>query len=202
MRGRHKTSWDSQWVVAARSGDRSALGKLAETFCRPMHHVALGIVRSMSAAQDVAQDAWMIALHRLRQIREPRAFPGWIRQITRRAAFNFLRHTPRTTPLHAQDGLPLVSPVSTPVETAVQRDQAAWLRDGLRRLDEGDRLVLETHYFEGLSVQEISEREHVPVGTIKRRLFDARRRLKAILQKDDKPACSRTWSVLAASVMA
>jgi RNA polymerase sigma-70 factor (ECF subfamily) len=66
---------------------------------------------------------------------------------------------------------------STPVTEALRREEAQQVRHGLRRLGKLDRETLEAFYLNGQSLVEMSESFASPVGTIKRRLHVARKRL-------------------------
>jgi RNA polymerase sigma-70 factor (ECF subfamily) len=52
------------------------------------------------------------------------------------------------------------------------------VRQALQKLRENDRVILIAFYFDDCSIREIAEQYGVPIGTVKRRLFTARGRLK------------------------
>ena len=65
----------------------------------------------------------------------------------------------------------------TPLSVVLERERSSQVRAGLRRLRDMDRETLEAFYVEGQSLLEMSERFEAPLGTIKRRLHVARKRL-------------------------
>ena len=65
----------------------------------------------------------------------------------------------------------------TPISVAVEGERAACVQDGLQRLRELDRVTLEAFYVRGQSLLEMSDHFQAPIGTIKRRLHEARKRL-------------------------
>ena len=71
---------------------------------------------------------------------------------------------------------------STPLDAALANERAAEVRGGLARLGELDRHTLEAFYFRGQSLAEMSKSFAAPVGTIKRRLHVARKRLAEHLE--------------------
>ena len=74
-----------------------------------------------------------------------------------------------------------------PMDRLIQEEQADELRGGLVRLQPLDRETLEAHYLGGRSVQQMSRDFKAPVGTIKRRLHVARKRLRQQLERKRRP---------------
>src|SRR5438309_11590096 len=81
-------------VRAAQRGDRQAFGDLFERFER--HVMAIGLRRlgDYGEAQELCQDVFIQAMKKIRQLREPQAFAGWLRAITNRMAINRLVRRP------------------------------------------------------------------------------------------------------------
>nr|HPJ03155.1 RNA polymerase sigma factor [Candidatus Limiplasma sp.] len=114
------------------------------------------------------------AWRKLSHLRDDGRFDPWItrilinecRSIKRRRKFNVIR-----------------------LEEAGAQCQAApadpGLRDALARLPETYRLPLLLHHMNGYSLKEISSILHLPVSTLKGRLYEGRKQLKTILEKDD-----------------
>jgi len=78
-------------VQRAQRGDAEAFGKLVETFQDAVFGAAYAIVRSFHDAEDIAQEAFILAYQELPRLREPEKFPGWLRRITTTACSRFLR---------------------------------------------------------------------------------------------------------------
>ena len=66
---------------------------------------------------------------------------------------------------------------STPLSVVLERERSSQVRDGLSRLRELDRETLVAFYVKGQSLLEMSDEFDAPLGTIKRRLHVARKRL-------------------------
>jgi RNA polymerase sigma-70 factor (ECF subfamily) len=64
----------------------------------------------------------------------------------------------------------------------ISRERAERLWDALGRLKSLDREALDAFYMRGLTLIEIAETLEVPIGTVKRRLHTARKRLKRALE--------------------
>lgn len=80
-------------VRAARAGDRDAYGELYRRFSRAVHGVLLARL-PRADAEDLVQDVFLHAMTRLKELREPTAFCGWLCTIARRRAVDHYRRAP------------------------------------------------------------------------------------------------------------
>ena len=169
-------------VDRARLGDRSAYGRLVELFQPTVYAIALNRLRNAAEAQELAQEVFIHSMTKLDQLRDPRCFAGWIRQITVRMAINRLA---RRGPVRGAEPSLLdnarASSVS-PLDEMVRAEQRTELWSGLNRLKALDRATLEAFYIRGRSLKQMSREFETPVGTIKRRLHVARKRLRRQLE--------------------
>jgi RNA polymerase sigma-70 factor (ECF subfamily) len=178
-------SWDdiTTLVVRAQAGDRAAYGELARRFEPTVYAVALTRLRNPGEAQELAQEVFVHGMSKLRQLRDPQCFAGWLRQITVRMAINRLT---RRGPFQSTDAPALENveaPRADPLDELVRSEQNAELYDGLQRLKPLDRATLMAFYIRGRSLKQMSREFETPVGTIKRRLHVARKRLRRQLER-------------------
>jgi RNA polymerase sigma-70 factor (ECF subfamily) len=178
-------SWDEILLLVqrAQAGDRAAYGQLVERFQPAVYAVALARLRNPAEAQELTQEVFIHGMTKLGQLRDPRCFAGWLRQITVRMAINRLT---RHSPLHGADSEVLQNAPGagpTPLEEMVRAEERAGLWDGLRRLKALDRETLVAFYIRGHSLKRMSRDQNAPVGTIKRRLHVARNRLREQLEQ-------------------
>ena len=133
-------------------------------------------LRDPALAEDAAQDAFLVAWERLDQLREPAAFPGWIRRLVLTQCHRRLRGSRlRLVDQAEAHEVPAERDEAADAEAA---DEASVVRHALSRLAPGDRLVLILFYGSGRSQAEMAEWLRVPITTIARRLAHARRRLR------------------------
>ena len=170
-------------IVAATAGDRDAFGQLVTRFEGAVYAIALRQLHNHAEAEELTQDVFLQAYGRLHQLREPERFGGWLRSITVRLAIN--RRTRRRQPASADPEIfeATWTDSNSPVDTVLARERADGLHSGLSRLRDLDRETLVAFYLKGQSLVEMSDAFASPVGTIKRRLHVARKRL-AIELKD------------------
>ncbi len=173
---------DVSLVERAQQGDRRAYGDLVERFQGYVYSLALNRLHNHGEAQELAQEVFIHAMVKLPQLRDPRCFTAWLRQITVRKAIN--RKVRRGPALAvAPEVLQNVSAdADQPVDRLIRDERHDAVRAGLVRLQPLDRATLEAHYIGGRSVQQMSRDFKAPVGTIKRRLHVARKRLRQQLE--------------------
>lgn len=167
----------AELVIAARAGERAALGELFERY-RPM--VVAVIARRLhdsAEVQELSQEVFIQVIKKIDQLRAPEAFGGWIKSIANRMAINrsLRRQIPSATEPRLLENTSIER--RTPYTSAVEQERATELRTAVARLRRLDRDTLEAFYLRGQSLREMSVEFNAPVGTIKRRLHVARQRL-------------------------
>jgi RNA polymerase sigma-70 factor (ECF subfamily) len=178
----------AQWtvtdlVLAAQAGQREPFGELARRFERAVFATALRRLKNHAEAQELAQEVFVQALRKIGQLRDPACFGGWLRSITVRLAINRLS---RRQPTSAGESELLTASCverSTPLSEALANERRHQVRASLRRLRPLDRETLVAFYVEGHSLLEMSDAFDSPIGTIKRRLHMARKRLARELEQ-------------------
>jgi RNA polymerase sigma factor (sigma-70 family) len=133
-------------------------------------------LRDPALAEDAAQDAFLVAWERLSQLRDPEAFPGWIRRLVLTQCSRRLR-TARLSLVPLDEARHLTAPTSRSVDVDAGHD-ATVVHLALGQLGSADRLVLILFYGSGRSQAEIAEWLRLPVTTVARRLAHAKRRLQ------------------------
>ena len=175
---------DTVWLVQqAQAGDRAAYGELVRRFEPTVYALALVRLRNVAEAQELTLEVFVHGMTKLEQLREPSAFPGWLRQITVRMALNRLT---RRGPFRSADDEVLEAARAqgrSPLEELVSAEDRADLWKGLGRLKPLDRAALVAFYIRGRSLKQISRELETPIGTIKRRLHVARKRLRNELER-------------------
>jgi RNA polymerase sigma-70 factor (ECF subfamily) len=164
-------------VRAAQSGDRQAFGDLFERFERHVMAIALRRLGDYAEAQELCQDVFIQAMKKIAQLREPEAFAGWLRSITNRMAINRLIRRPADHTIETETLDRTCVETRTPLTLAIDGERAREVRRGLKALRRLDRETLVAFYVRGKSLIEMSDDFDAPVGTIKRRLHVARKRL-------------------------
>ncbi|QBD76013.1 sigma-70 family RNA polymerase sigma factor [Ktedonosporobacter rubrisoli] len=173
-----KTLTDSELVRAAQAGHVPSLGLLLERHRAAMRAVALSLLGFGPEAEDAVQDATLLALQRLGEVRDPHAVGAWLRAIVRNVCRMRLR-AQRAAPIADQSFLPQL-PVDPPSPEEVLERHALrdWVWHALQELSEPLQLVVLLRYFSSItSYEQIAALCGVPIGTVRSRLNQARRKL-------------------------
>jgi RNA polymerase sigma-70 factor (ECF subfamily) len=143
--------------------------------------VAYSIVRQKQDAEDVAQDAFARAYRRFGELRDRERFRAWLVRMTWRLAIDFKRSQKRRSA--REDSAARLMPDATRGEPdAIDRDRSARLWQAIDLLPDRLRLVVVLGAIEGHSVRDVAALLDAPEGTIKSRLFEAREKLRELLQ--------------------
>lgn len=172
-----KVATTGELVRAAQAGVREAFGELFERFERHVFVIALRRLGNHAEAQELCQDVFIQAMEKVGQLRDPECFGGWLRSITHRMAINrAVRRSPDLS-LEPETLAATCIEKRTPLAAMLEGERQSQVRAGLRQLRDLDRRTLEAFYVRGQSLNEMSDEFDAPLGTIKRRLHVARKRL-------------------------
>jgi len=151
--------------------------RLAE--CGPLaFRVACGVLRNTAHAEDVAQEALLRAYQSFERLRDRNRFSGWLVRISFRLALDRLRSAKRRERRDALWSRPTHLPPSATAEDVAASNQfQGRLERALQELPEKLRLVLLLSAMEGHTIEEIACMLGVPLGTVKSRIFTARKKL-------------------------
>jgi len=169
-------------VRAAQAGDRAAFDELFRRYHRAVYATIYRRLANDAEAQELCQEVFIQAMRKVGQLEAPLCFGGWLRSIATRMAIN---RAMRRRPAVAMETARLESQWvehETPLGRVLDRERRDRVHVGLDRLTDLDRDTLVAFYFRGQSLVEMSTQFQSPVGTIKRRLHVARKRLAKELE--------------------
>jgi len=174
------------WIQSAQRGDREAFGQLVGRHQQRVFAQVFRLVRRREDVEDLAQEIFVKAFRAVRSYNFRSSFGTWLSRVAVNHCYDFLRRD-RTQPVaysvapgdrdggQANDLVEsLQSRTEDPERQAVLRDLVGKL---LERAPAEDRVILVLKEMEGMSVEEISEILELRPGTVKVRLFRARKRM-------------------------
>jgi RNA polymerase sigma-70 factor (ECF subfamily) len=180
---------DDLLVGAARGGDERAFGRLVARHRPWVFGLIRAVVQDAEHAEDLTQEAFCRVHRGLGTYAAQGQFVPWLKQIALNLARNALRdrmaERRRQTALAAEQQAARPAPADDPAAAVVSHVIRSELRAALDALPAEQRQAVELHYFAGLSVREIAQRTGHPEGTIKTRLFHARRQVRQALSPDE-----------------
>jgi RNA polymerase sigma-70 factor (ECF subfamily) len=145
---------------------------------RLAYRVARGVLRNTADAEDVAQEALLRAYRHFDRLRDRNRFRGWLVRIAFRLALDRLRSRKRSEVRDTLWSQPEHRPpAATAEDLAASNEFQAHLDRALEELPEKLRLVLLLAALEGHTIEEIAGMVGISTGTVKSRIFYARRQL-------------------------
>jgi RNA polymerase sigma-70 factor, ECF subfamily len=147
--------------------------------CAPLaYRVAQGVLRNRADAEDVAQEALLRAYQKFHRLQDVTRFRAWLVRITFRLALDRWRSAKRRERRETGWARPELRPAPPTAEEVAEANAfKARLEKALDELPEKLRLVLLLAAIEGYTLAEVAEMLGVPMGTVKSRLFVARKAL-------------------------
>jgi RNA polymerase sigma-70 factor (ECF subfamily) len=168
---------DGVLLARCRAGERAAFDVLLERYRERVLNLAFQLLREHSAAEDVAQEVFVRAFSKIHEFRGESALFTWLYQITlnecrarTRRAKNFLNFDDCES--HEMSTLEGQALTKVALECA------------LDQLSEPLRLALVLRELHGLSYEEIARVLKLPIGTVRSRLHEARRRFQEVWGKE------------------
>ena len=137
--------------------------------------VAFSVLRHVQDAEDVAQEAFVRAHRRFRQLRDRDRFRAWLVRVTWRLAIDHLRTTRRRA---VREHVHVVAHTATTDEIAAASERSAQLWAAIDALPDKLRIVIVLASMDGHGIGEVAGLLGLPEGTVKSRLFAARQKLK------------------------
>lgn len=160
------------------SGDKSSMAILVKRWHKVFCEKAFWILRDKDLSKDVAQECWIIMINKLHTLKKAESFKSWALRIVytksidahhrRSKEMRDLKNISQNVRAEGDDD---------DVRTMLKRK----LLKSIQNLPQDKQDIIRLFYVEQYTLKEISSFLHIPVGTAKSRLFQAREKLKSII---------------------
>jgi RNA polymerase sigma-70 factor (ECF subfamily) len=171
---------DRALLMRFRSGDVAAFTELVVRYQRPIYHAALTILRRPEDASDVTQAVFLKIVERGDGYDPQYKFFSWLYRIAVNESLDLLRRGGRETALDDDLDIPDAD-ARGPEALLSQTEMSAHVRRSVMSMSVNDRVVLSLRHFSECSYEQMGEILDLDEKTVKSRLFEARRRLRALL---------------------
>ena len=172
---------DAELVAAALAGGSEAFNPIVTRYRGQVYSVALARTGSFDDAEDVAQQVFVEAFVSLHALSDPGRLAAWLRSAAVHPSVDVVRKRRDTVGLD-EAASRLTSDLTPEIELE-RRQRREQVLDAIGRLSKAQRETTTLFYLGDYSVQEVADIQETPVGTIKRRLHDARNQLKTEMLK-------------------
>ena len=169
----------AETVERWKRGDTDAAANVLARFTARARGIAKSGLSDTSLVDDGVQETYCIALRRIGSLRDPQAFEAWFANVARSATRN-VRKRNRTQPVAEERGFDRNS--GSPVDTVLSEEFQRKIVEAIKCLPSATREAAEPFFLDGLDYGDLAERLGKPLGTVKRRIHEGRRRLRWMLR--------------------
>lgn len=166
---------DSELLHAAAQGDRRAFHRLYLEYQRPLNRFLWRFTHRQESIDEIVNDTFLVVWRKAQGFRWESQVSSWIFGIARRTALKSVCKNRR------EDARSVGEDCEETVDPTMEAETRDWLASGLDRLPVEQRLTLELAWHMGHSLTDVAVITGAPVGTVKARLYYARRRLRQYL---------------------
>ena len=169
-------------VVECKQGSKKACYELYRLYSKAMLNVAFRIVGNIGEAEDVLQEAFLDAFNKVKDFRQDTTFGLWLKQIVVNRSINLLRKRRLELVELEGDHLENIPEEENEDEDDIQY-QVAMVKEGMKQLPDGYRVVLSLYLLEGYDHEEISQILNISENTSRTQFLRAKRKLMEILKR-------------------
>jgi RNA polymerase sigma-70 factor (ECF subfamily) len=179
---------DEQIIGRVRGGETRMFGELVRRYQDPVYGMVARFVGGSEDAQDVAQEVFLRVFRGLDGFKGESKFSTWLYRITYNLCADWLRRNRRpdrsAAAVEEADSLP--DGRVDLEEGFLEEEQRVAVRHALSELDEKYRSVVDLHYYQKLSYDQIAVVLDMPVKTVETRLYRARKTLRESLERSGR----------------
>lgn len=183
----------AEHVRRMKRGEEDAFDWIYETYAERLYRMAYMITGNQSDSEDIVQETFVKCYLCRESLQSEQAFEAWLYQILVRTAWRLQRRKKKDVSLEEwmEDAgergggrwLQDDPKAAQPLETILKEEQNSRVIQAIQTLDVKQKTVVMLYYFNELSVEEIAGITGSFVGTVKSRLFKARKNLKKRLEE-------------------
>ena len=167
-------------IAKSQKGDEGAFETLFALYRDKIFQHSLGILKDEESAQDITQEAFVQAYRHLQEFRSNSSFYTWLYRIAHNLSLNELKKKGRYRQEEFHDET--MPGVMDQAESLEKKEVEKALKEAVGLLSERHRNVYELCEMEHLPQKEVAARLNIPEGTVRSRLYHARKQIRAALK--------------------
>lgn len=176
--------YDELLVTRCQRRDVAAWDELVQRWSDRLFYYLRRLIDDEQDAANALQDVWLRAIRGIQSLRDGSRLAPWLYTIARRTAMDHFRESYANLEVSTSDTLANES--EDVAATEAEFENAELVHYGLGQLGLVEREALTLFFLEDLTLKEIAVLLAVPVGTVKSRLFKARRDLRSVIEKETR----------------
>lgn len=174
-----QNSTDRFLILQYKEGNTSVLPELVKRYHKIFCEKAYWVTKDREAAKDTAQESWITIINKLHTLENADSFKSWAFRIVYTKAIDKVKD--RYKENERLKAIGLFQKGSQTIEDERSHIQKSLLK-AIQHLPKEKQHIIRLFYAEEYSVLEISDFLNIPIGTVKSRLFKARKKLKSIIK--------------------
>lgn len=180
----------TQLVIDVRNGVDGAFEKMYEETVRFSYGIACVLLKNEEDIEDVLQNSYMHVAKNIGDLKNPESFESWLGTIVRHECQKHIAKHKKIGDIFASavslKEIELISPESVPYDLMEKKEVVDAVREIVEKLPDDKRACVVLYYFEQESLSEVAEILGIPEGTVKSRLYSARKTLEKEFRKLQK----------------
>ncbi len=169
-------------ALRCKRGDRQAFAELVAHWEGRLYYYVRRLVGKEEDAWDVLQQTWMAVFRGIARLKDARSLPAWLYRVARNTAYSHLRASSRE---HAHlDDPGDVSAIEASDDNFTAED-AEQVHHAMDRISLPHKEALTLFLLEDLTMEQMADVLGIPLGTVKSRLYHAKRALRAVLEQEE-----------------
>ncbi len=169
-------------VVECKQGSKKACYELYRLYAKAMLNVAFRIVGNVGEAEDILQESFLDAFNRIKDFRQETTFGLWLKQIVVSRSINLLRKRKVEWVEISEEQTDYLTDEGDDEEEDILY-KVAIVKEAMKELPEGYRLVISLYLLEGYDHEEIGQILNITENTSRTQFLRARRKLSEILNR-------------------
>jgi len=162
-------------------GERAAFEELFEMYQPRLKYYVRRLDSGDANVDDILQDVWLTVFKKIHKLKDARIFPVWLYRIARNKVYDRFRRKESFLSLPQEDELP----VSGCAEPVFDTNDTEKLHKALNKLKPHHREVLTLNFIEQMPYQSIADVVGCSIGTIRSRIFYAKKSLRREMESQN-----------------
>lgn len=180
------TAEETELVRRMKQGERAAFDRLYEHYYDRLYRTACMITGNRTDGEDVTQETFIKVYLLCGKLEKDEQFRCWIYRILNRTAWQTAKKHAKERPEERILELADTSTADFPENRMLQDEQGRAIVEAIRKLDYQQRTTVILYYYNGLGTKEIAGAMQCMEGTVKSRLYYARKKLRMLLEDEMK----------------